>query len=125
MARLVGLLAAAVLALSAFGCRAKVEETIVLPPTPALSAGSSWGVVTSSYLRLRVAPARDAKVVEGLTRGTVVEILGVTERKETVETQTDFWYRVNLDGIKGWAFGAYLQVVDSRSKAEVMAERLR
>jgi hypothetical protein len=105
--------------------RRQEEPEFVLPPTPVLSVGSDWAVVTSNYLRMRARPAVDAPVVDGLTRGMVVEILGSSERKQTIENETDFWYRINLDGYKGWAFGAYLERMDSRSKAEAYSAELQ
>jgi hypothetical protein len=106
-------------------CGRREEPELVLPPTPVLSVGSEWAVVTSNYLRMRARPSLEAPVVDGLTRGTVVEILGVTERKQTIESATDYWYRINLDGYKGWAFGAYLERMDSRSKAEAYSAELQ
>jgi uncharacterized protein YgiM (DUF1202 family) len=97
---------------------------IRLPGTPVLALESRWGVVSSNYLRLRAKPSRDADVIDGLTKGTLVEILTNTERKETIEEEKDYWYRVNLGGVKGWVFGAYLEIRDSRTSAEKLAESL-
>lgn len=108
-----------------FSCKEKTELTIELPSTPVLTVGSTWGVVTSNYLRMRAQPTEEAEVLDGLTRGTVVEVLEATDRPETVEGETGFWYRVNLEGLRGWAFGAYLETFDSRSGAEDLSEKLR
>jgi uncharacterized protein YgiM (DUF1202 family) len=103
----------------------KDEQAFRLPATPVLSIRSSWGVVNSNYLRLRVKPSTSSKVLDGLTKGTIVKILSTTEKKETVEDETDYWYRVSLEGLEGWVFGAYMSIIDSKSKAEKMAEELR
>ena len=95
-----------------------------LPGTPVLALESRWGVVSSNYLRLRANPSRGAEVVDGLTMGTVVEILTITEKKETIEDEADYWYRVDLGGVKGWLFGAYLEIRDSKAAAEQVAEEL-
>ena len=101
------------------------EQAFRLPATPILSIRSSWGVVNSNYLRLRAKPSTSSKVLDGLTKGTIVKILSTTEKKETVEDETDYWHRISLEGLEGWVFGAYMAIVDSKSKAEEMAEGLR
>jgi hypothetical protein len=114
------------LALSLLSCQRAAEAAdILLPPTPALSIGNSWGVVSSNYLRMRATPSRQSEVLEGLTKGMIVEILSVTDQRETIEDETSYWYRINMEGLKGWVFGAYLAIVDSKSSAEEMAEELR
>ncbi len=101
------------------------EQAFHLPATPVLSIRSSWGVVKSNYLRLREKPSTSSKVLDGLTKGTIVKILSTTEKKEIVEDKTDYWHRVSLEGLEGWVFGAYLAIVDSKSKAKEMVEELR
>ncbi len=103
----------------------KDEQALRLPATPVLSIRLSWGVVNSNYLRLRVKPSTSSKVLNGLTKGTIVKILSTTEKKETVEDKTDYWHRISLEGLEGWVFGAYMSIVDSKSEAEEMAEGLR
>jgi hypothetical protein len=116
-------LAAAALALGA--CGSRQEETIVLPATPVISVGSRWAVVTSNYLRMRARPSEAAEVVEGLPRGTVVEVVGTSDTQTTVEGQKDYWYQLNIEGLRGWGFGAYLQLVESRAQAQAVAAELR
>ncbi len=116
-------LLAAVLALGA--CGARQEETIVLPATPVISVGSRWAVVTSNYMRMRARPSESAEVVEGLPRGTVVEVVGTSETQATVEGQKAYWLQLNIEGLRGWGFGAYLQVVESRARAQAIAAELR
>ena len=115
----------AVAVLVAGGCGPGQEETIVLPATPVISAGSRWGVVTSNYLRMRARPSESAEVVEGLPRGTVVEIIGTGETQGTIEGQKAYWLQLNVEGLRGWAFGAYLQVAESRARAQAIAAELR
>ena len=108
------------------GCGGKGEEReLELPSTTVLSVGSRWAVVNTNYLRMREKPLRDAAVLDGLTKGTVVEVIASTESEETIDDATSYWYRISLEGLKGWVFGAYLEIVDSRSKAEDLAERLK
>jgi uncharacterized protein YgiM (DUF1202 family) len=108
------------------GCSGeRAERKVELPSTTVLSVGSRWAVVNTNYLRMREKPLKDAEVLDGLTKGTVVEVLASTESEETIENATSYWYRISLEGLKGWVFGAYLEIVDSRSSAEDLAKKLR
>ena len=109
-----------------FACGQKQSEgPIQLPSTSVLTVRSSWGVVTSNYLRMRTNPSKTSSVLDGLTKGTIVEVLSTTEKEETIEDETALWFRISLDGLKGWVFGAYLEVLDSQSDAEAYARELK
>jgi len=101
-----------------FSCQRQVEpEKITLPPTPVLSIRSNWAVVKSPFLRVREEPFADAKIQTHVRRGAVLEIISRTERKETVENGSSYWYNINYEGLRGWVFGSYIEVLDSQSKA--------
>ena len=118
------LLAASVLlALAACGGRPPAER-IDLPPTSVLSIRSTWAVVTSPFLRVRGEPRAEAPVLTHIRRGAVVEVLSRTERKEELDEASNYWYQVSYGGLRGWVFGAFLEVLDSRAKAESMAAQL-
>lgn len=102
----------------------KPAERIELPPTPVLTLRSNWAVIRSAFLRLRDEPLQTARIVAHLRRGSVLEIISRTEAKETVDEITAYWYQVNYGGLRGWVFGAFLEIVDSRSKAEELSGEL-
>jgi hypothetical protein len=89
-----------------------------------LSIRSTWAVVTSPFLRVREEPLAEAQVLAHIRRGAVLEILSRTERKEQIEDATSYWYQVSYEGLRGWVFGAFLEVVDSKLKAESLAAQL-
>ncbi len=108
------------------GCSSKAgQEKIVFPATPVLTIRSTWAVVKSPLLRVRVEASNKSQVLAHVRMGVVVEVIARSDKEETVEGETAFWYRVNYEGLKGWVFGSYLEVFDSRSKAETFAEKLR
>jgi len=117
------LLACVLLGLAACGGR-KAAERIDLPPTSVLSIRSTWAVVTSPFLRVRGEPRAAAPVLTHIRRGAVVEVLSRTERKEELEEVTSYWYQVSYGGLRGWVFGAFLEVLDSKAKAESLAAQL-
>jgi hypothetical protein len=99
-------------------------ERIDLPPTPVLTLSTNWGVIRSPFLRLRAEPLQKAKITAHLRRGSILEIISRTEAKETIGDSTAYWYQVNYGGLRGWVFGAFLKVLDSKSEAERFARDL-
>ena len=108
-------------------CRKKQQvEEIILPPITSLALGTEWGVVVdTNYLRLREKPNKQAPSTQGLTLGMVVEIISTTGEQETIEDLTAPWYNVNATGMRGWVFGGYLQLFNSRKAAEAYAGELQ
>ncbi|MBN1410509.1 MAG: SH3 domain-containing protein [Spirochaetales bacterium] len=93
-------------------------EPIILPETAILSETSNWGVVTSNFLRIRERPTRQAAVITGITKGMVLKIISTEGKKETLEGQTAYWFRVEYNGDLGWVFGAYINLFKSKAEAE-------
>ena len=106
-------------------CRREPEpETIELPATPVLSIRANWGVVTSPFLRIREEPLQNAEILAHLRKGSVLEISNRTENKEILEDVAGYWYQVNYEGLRGWVFGAYVEIFDSSAKARQFADGL-
>jgi hypothetical protein len=104
--------------------RRPTAERIELPATPVLSIRSTWAVVTSPLLRVRDEPLAKAPVLAHIRRGAVLEVLSRTDRKEELEQVSSYWYQVSYEGLRGWVFGAFLEVVDSKARAESLAAEL-
>lgn len=112
------------IALSAVSCaRSDSQRKVSFPPTPVLTVRSTWAVVTSPLLRVREEPTNKGTVLSHIRMGVVVEVIAKSDKEETIEEQTAYWYRINYEGLKGWVFGSYLEVFDSRSKADKFAEK--
>ncbi len=89
-----------------------------MPPTPVLTVRANWGVVTSPYLRVRKQPKMESDVVAHLRNSYIAEILAKSSYPETIEGETNYWYEISADGLRGWVFGSYLDFYDSKGKAE-------
>ena len=121
---LMALLAVGAVLLSA--CSKKQEvQSIALPPTPVLTAQQSWAVVNSQRLRLREQPTTTSNALITLWRGYVVEVVKESQATETIGDQTDHWYYINYKGLRGWVYGYYLTMYDSRQRAEEAAKGLK
>jgi hypothetical protein len=117
---------AALLVLLAASCgREGRIERVEFPSTPVLSVRSTWAVVVSPLLRVREQPERGSTVLQHIRLGVVVEVIGKSDREDEIEGLRDSWYRINYDGLKGWVFGPYLSLHDSRAAAEAEAARLQ
>jgi len=107
------------------GCGAgRRPEKLTLPPTPVLTVRSTWAVVKSPLLRVRAEASSRAEVLSHIRTGVVVEVIARSDTEDTIENETGFWYRINYDGLKGWVFGSYLEIFDSRARAEQFAGRM-
>jgi uncharacterized protein YgiM (DUF1202 family) len=100
-------------------------ERVSLPATPVLSIRSTWAVVKSPLLRMRQEPSSKSIVLSHVRMGSLVEVLTKWDKEDTVENETAYWYRVDYQGLKGWVFSSYIEIFDSRSKAEQYAARLK
>ena len=100
-------------------------ERVTLPATPVLSIRSTWAVVKSPLLRVRQEPSNQSIVLSHVRMGSLVEVLTKSDKEDTVENETAWWYRVDYQGLKGWVFSSYIEIFDSRSKAEQYAARLK
>ncbi len=124
--RLVVSMALIALVLSIASCnRSSDTERVILPPTPVLSIRSTWAVVKSPLLRVRDQPSGQATVLAHIRRGVVAEVIGKSDKEDTIENDTSFWYRMNYDGLKGWVFGSYISIFDTRTKADTFAASLK
>jgi uncharacterized protein YgiM (DUF1202 family) len=123
--RLASALLAAILLAIPVSCRGGRPERIVLPSTPVLSIRSTWAVVKSPLLRVRAEPSNKSEVLSHVRIGVAVEIIARSDNEDTLENEVAYWYRINYDGLKGWVFGSYLEIFDSRSLAEKYAEKLQ
>jgi uncharacterized protein YgiM (DUF1202 family) len=121
---ILGSLALLVLAMASCN-RSSGTERVILPPTPVLSIRSTWAVVKSPLLRVRDQPSSQATVLAHVRMGAVVEVIAQSDNKDTVENDTSFWYRVNYEGLKGWVFGSYISIFDTRTKADAFAASLK
>ncbi len=122
---ILGFLALVALILAPASCSRSSAERVSLPPTPVLSIRSTWAVVKSPLLRVRDQPSGQATVIAHVRMAAVVEVIGKSDKEDTVENETSFWYRVNYEGLRGWVFGSYIATFDNRVKADAFAASLK
>ena len=126
--RILRLLFIALIVLAAGGCQKEQDlSSIDLPPTPLLSMRESWGVITSSHLRMRSAPEAQAEVLTTFwnRREVVLEILSQSSSKANIEGREGYWYQVSYDGLIGWVFGGYVELHNTREEALRAAREAR
>ncbi len=101
------------------------EISIDLPTTSVLSVKTRWAVITGSHLRLREHAGTDSRAVTTLWEGNVLEIIARDDAQVRVEDKDDYWYQVAYDGLQGWVFGAYIELYESKEKAEEASRQLK
>jgi uncharacterized protein YgiM (DUF1202 family) len=82
-------------------------------------------VVKSPLLRVREGPSGQATVLSHIRLGAVMEVLTRADKEVTVENESAYWYRIDYQGLKGWVFGSYIELFDSRSKADKFSSTLQ
>lgn len=105
---------------------------VELPSTPLLTAGTGWGLVKSSYVRIKSSAGLAAQDVAALRDGSLVMVVG----REYAKDSSGLWYRVSSvpvgiapgqkapPAVEGWVPESELTLYESRSQAE-RANRLR
>jgi uncharacterized protein YgiM (DUF1202 family) len=81
--------------------------------------------VKSPLLRVRQEPSNQATVLSHIRLGAIVEVLTKSDKEESLENESGFWYRIDYQGLKGWVFGTYIEIFDSRAKAENYAVKVQ
>jgi len=74
---------------------------------------------------VRQDPSNQATVLSHIRLGAIVEVLTKSDKEESLENESAFWYRIDYQGLKGWVFGTYIEIFDSRTKAENYAVKLQ
>ena len=81
------------------------------------------GIVNADRLRLRYLNDLHSKTLCYMDKGTIVNILGRDKERVHVDEFDYYWYNVEYNRIKGWVFGAYLDVYGSVEDARAGAAR--
>jgi uncharacterized protein YgiM (DUF1202 family) len=105
--------------------RSGSSERVTLPPTAVLSIRKTWAVVKSPLLRVRNDATSQSTVLSHIRLGAVMEVLTRSDKEDTVENDTAYWYRIDYQGLKGWVFGSYIEIFDTRAKADQYSSTLQ
>lgn len=73
---------------------------------------SNMGTVTAGILNLREAPNTSSKVLDRLTKGNQLKVIG----------NSDGWYKVSVNGKDGWVSGEYISKIKSVSQESKTAK---
>ncbi len=57
---------------------------------------------------IRKHPTLSAKIVSKLNTGETVEVIGKSDKKQTIAASTNYWYNIKWGDKEGWVFGKYL-----------------
>jgi hypothetical protein len=69
-------------------------------------AATELTIICDHTINLFNWPSTSANVIQGLANGQVCKLIK-RGKQEAMSGKTDYWYEVNIDGSKGWVFGAY------------------
>lgn len=113
----------AVISFSVTACAKQEEELqLKLPETPQLSERDLWAVVSVPYLRIRGSSEDTSETIGMMRKGSVAEVLAISQRLYEMNDTRDYWYLVENDEVKGWVFGDSIELFETREKAVRAAE---
>ena len=72
----------------------------------------AYYVVAQNGLVLRDKPSRNGKKIATMPYNAEVEILDENGPEETIGGKKAKWYKVKYKKYVGWAFGAYIELID-------------
>jgi hypothetical protein len=100
-------------------------KEIVLPETPALQLESNFAVITQPLVRLLDDSEASAEAINTLYRGYVVEVNSRSPHQGEINGTVDYWYQVSYSTFRGWVFGSYLELYQSKQQAERVSESMK
>ena len=89
-----------------------VEPTI--PSVSAIDREHYSGVTNNDEVSVREYPSLDADVIGQLERGMIVTVLGRSKYRMFLEGYDSFWLKISIGDIEGWAYGAFVNLLDSQ-----------
>jgi len=97
-------------------------HSLNLQPTPILSGGSGWAIVSDSYIRLKAGPALEAADVADLRDGSEAEVLGREAGKDSAGERS-LWYKLRVSDsgekpLEGWVLESEIELYDSKVQAD-------
>lgn len=101
-------------------CAPDKLPAVSLDPTPPLSGGMGWGVVSVAYARALAEPRPDAEQGAFFRRGEVLELTGRTRRNQA--PGSGVWFRLRSEEGEGWLHESFVRVFDARPRAEAYAK---
>ncbi|HAE22026.1 MAG TPA: hypothetical protein DCG47_06860 [Spirochaetaceae bacterium] len=97
-------------------CARNDGVTVSLEPTPLVSGGIGWGVVTIAYARLLEEPSLNAAEAGFARRGQVFEL--TARRRVTHANATSLWYLLKGQESGGWIQESSLRVHATMEQAQ-------
>jgi hypothetical protein len=96
-------------------CSKPVPETFDLDPTPILTGGLGWAVVSGAYVRLKDEPGFGSRDGDYARRGEILRVVA-TERAFSGRDRGT-WYKLEGDDAAGWLHQSLLTVHPSLERA--------
>ena len=110
------LLLVVVLAVTGAGsCPKPAPPSFDLDPTPILSGGLGWALVSGAYVRLKQEPGFGSRDGDYARRGEILRVVA-TERAFSGRDRGT-WYRLEGEQAAGWLHQSLLSVYPSRERA--------
>ncbi|MBF9017973.1 MULTISPECIES: SH3 domain-containing protein [unclassified Oceanispirochaeta] len=68
----------------------------------------NFAVCNDGILNVRSEATTDSEIIYKLDQYETVDIIARTSEKTKIGNYSDYWYKISVNDIKGWAYGAFL-----------------
>ncbi|HOV13203.1 MAG TPA: SH3 domain-containing protein, partial [Spirochaetota bacterium] len=112
-----------------FNCKKETKEVDILLKSDdkinAVEVKNLYGyaVVNVNRLRLRADCDLHSKTLRYLDKGTILRILEKKENRFKIDEMEDYWYNVEIDGIKGFVFGYFIDIYTDYDNANYTSRK--
>lgn len=76
-----------------------------------LADSDIYQVNASPSLIIRDSPSIDGEKLGSIPNGEEIEVLEITDDTDTIDGETGKWVRLEWDGVEGYVFGAYIDLI--------------
>ncbi len=90
-------------------------KDVRLDPTPVISKGIGWILVTVSWVRLKTEASYGSEDFGFARRKDIVEVIGRARKYKSPDTGV--WYRIKTPEGLGWIHESSVQLYDSKVRA--------
>jgi len=110
------LLLAVLCAVALPACKKETPITVQLEPSPPLSGGIGWAVVTIAWVRLKTEPGHASTDAAFVRRQDILELVGRVRRSGGRDA--GIWFQVKLAEASGWIHESAVVRYQTREQAE-------
>ena len=102
----------------------KNDWQIDLPVTKIPQAINQWAINKYPFIKLRMEPTEESKIVYYLPIGAIIKVLKKDSELSSFDNEKNYWYNIDYEGETGWIFGSFIEVFNTYEEALKRSEEI-